>query len=104
MLNLVEGWTAPINEQLLLDGAPANLTGFTAVLQLYPAGARSPKTLTGTTSIVSASIGTVQFLPGTNDLLATESPYAVRWVITVSPGQFAYAPSGAPSVWIVRRP
>lgn len=103
MLNLVEGWTKPINEQILSNGSPYNLSGLTVTLVAYPKGSRTSKTMSGVITVIDAANGKVQFTPAANDLLSIESPYAVRWKMT-NGGVEYFAPQGAPDEWLIRRP
>lgn len=103
MLELIEGWTKPINEQILSNGSPYDLAGLTVSLRVYPKGGRTFKSLSGTVTVIDAVNGKVQFTPASGDLLSIESPYAVRWAI-VNGGVTYFAPQGAPEEWVVRRP
>jgi hypothetical protein len=100
---LVEGWTDPINQQLLNDGAAVNITGCTIALLLYDkAGVLI--TLTGTTSIVDAATGKVRFSPGSSDLTVARSPIKARWRVTDSSSKVSFFPNDPPDVWTVRKP
>lgn len=104
MLELIEGWTKPINEQILNNGTPFDITGLTVTLKLYPKGGRTTKTLAGSVSVPSPTTGAVAFAPAAGDLLSIESPYAVRWQLSNGAGVVYFAPQGAPDEWVVRRP
>lgn len=104
--NLVEGHTERIVETLLADGVAMNLTGKTVTLLLYD---RQGNQITygGSSGIVTAADGTVYFDPASTDLLASKSPYSVRWKVTTA-GKVAYWPegpsNGAPGIWNVAKP
>ena len=100
---LVEGWTDPITQQLLNDGAAVNLTGCTVELLLYDANGRAI-THSGAASVFEAATGKVKFQPGASDLLASKSPLRVRWKVTDDADEISYFPNASADVWIVRKP
>ncbi len=101
--NIVEGWTSPINQQLMSDNVPFDLTGMTVVFQLFDLyGAPIP--FTGTYSVTTANLGKVQFQPAANDLLASKSPYQVRWKVTDGVGKVSFFPRNQTDQWTVRKP
>ncbi len=103
---LVEGWTERIVETLTTDGVAQNLTGLTVTMLLYD-NTDTKITYGGTSGIVSAAAGTVYFDPASTDLLASKSPYSVRWKVTDGSGKVAYWPAGqsdAPVKWNVDKP
>ena len=103
MLDLVAGWTGPIDEQLLADGAAADLTGCTVSLVLCRHDG-SLLTLTGTVSITDYVNGKVRFEPAATDLVFAMRPYRARWMVTNILGRVVYFPDGEPEYWMVRQP
>lgn len=100
---LVEGWTSPINQQLLSDGLPFDLTGMTVVFQLFDLYG-GVVGFSGSYSVTNASLGKVQFQPAAGDLVATQSPYQVRWKVTDGSGKISYFPRQQTDQWTVRKP
>lgn len=103
---LVEGWTERIVEQLTSDGAVQDLTGLTVALQLYD-NTDTAVSYAGSSGTVSAASGTVFFDPAAGDLVASKSPYRVRWKVVDGAGKVAYWPAGqndAPVKWNVDKP
>ena len=101
--DFVEGWTEPINYQLLADGVAQNLTGMTVALVGYQnAGKLFP--FGGSVSVTDAVNGKVVFTPAAADLVAKGSPYNIRWKVTDSLGKIAYFPNQSPEVWVVQLP
>jgi len=100
---LVEGWTDPITQQLLNDGAAVNLAGCSVALLLYDANGRAISH-TGSATILEAATGKVKFEPGASDLVASKSPLRVRWKVTDGADEVSYFPNASADVWIVRKP
>ena len=100
---LVEGWTERITYQLGADGAAPNLTGMTCVLLLYDKN-RALKTYAGASGIETAATGIVYFDPTAADLVASQSPYSIRWKVTDGSGKVSYFPNADAAVWYVRKP
>lgn len=100
---LVEGWTDPITQQLLNDGAAVNITGCTVALLLYDRSGVAIS-LGGSTSVVTATTGTVKFSPGASDLKAARSPIKARWKVTDGTGKISYFPNAGADTWTVRKP
>lgn len=110
-LELVEGWTERILDKLWkIDSTTGiasaeNLTGMTVQILIYPRGSTTAKTLSGSQyGIVTAASGEVYYDPNAGDLVASESPYKVRWKVTDSGSDIAYFPNGDAEQWIVRKP
>jgi hypothetical protein len=102
-INLVEGWTAPIDYTLKADGVAVNVTGCTVVLKLRDRHGTAIA-LAGTLAVVSASAGHVAYSPGAAELLFASSPYSARFQVTDSGGKIAYFPNGGtPEQWKVER-
>jgi hypothetical protein len=103
-LELTEGWTEPITDQLLLDGvATESLSGSTVECLLWDRTGLQ-KTSMGTSSILDAATRKVKFVPGAGKLVASESPYFQRWKVTRATGEIYYHPNGPAVRWIVRKP
>jgi hypothetical protein len=103
MLDLVEGWTEPLNYTLKADGAAVNLTGMTVVLMLYD-NRYNVVTQTGVVSVPSATTGQVRYSPGVGELLSSRSPYNLRWKVTDTASKITFFPIGDMEQWLVRLP
>lgn len=102
-VNLVEGWTDPINDQLLIDGvATESLAGHTVECILYN-NRGILQTGMGTSEIVDAATRKVKFTPGAGKLLNADSPYTQRWKITRPTAQIYYHPNAGSETWNVRK-
>lgn len=97
-LELVEGWTEPINALLRANGAPRNLTGATVTIHLYRDGVVFP--VVGSVTILDALTGSVEYVPDAADLVA--GTYTQRWKVIDVLGEISYHPSGQANVWRVR--
>jgi len=108
MQTLVQGWTERIKTQLVADGAPFDLTGYAtppaSVQMLLYSRLGIPLTFTGSVGLDTPALGIVYFDPGSADLVASQSPYGVRWKITDSAGKSVFFPNGALEEWYVQQP
>lgn len=108
-LELVEGWTDPIDYQLRTRDAAGvvsnlNLAGKTVTLKLYDARDKEFQ-FGGTVQIIVSADGKVRFNPVAGDLRHSLSPYKVRWHVTIdATGKVAMFPRKAPELWTVRLP
>lgn len=100
-VGIVEGWTGNMDFRLLADGEPQNLTGMGVVGVAYNR-LKTPVTLTGDVSILSATGGTVRLTPDASDFLESQSPYELRFMVTDA-GLDVFFPSEEPISVIVRR-
>lgn len=105
-LEIVAGWTDPIDAYLLSDGERVDLTGLTSddvelILvdrhgTLVDAG--------GDVAIVDAAEGLVRYLPDAGDFTAEGSPYKARWKVTSLSDRISYFPSSVDwDTWKVGR-
>ena len=99
-IDLVEGWTEPIEYTILADGAAVDLTGKTVNLLLYDCDQNLLEPA-GELTITDAPTGKVAFTPAAGDLVAAKSPYYVRFHV-VEDGFFA--PNARAEEWHVRKP
>jgi hypothetical protein len=97
--DIVAGTTDYLQFQLLDNGAPIDLSGFTVSLALEDsAGAQVPSP--GTVTIVTAATGKVKLAPtNINVFDATKGPYYARWKLIDSFGKIGYVPSSSRDVW-----
>ena len=102
MEKLVAGWTEPIRQQLLKDGATWDATGLTLGLTLTDKDGAAVTT-TGKVTWDTPSTAIAKFTPSAGDLLASGSPYSATWSVT-NGSQTAYYPNDAPDVWFVHVP
>jgi hypothetical protein len=83
---LVVGWTGPIDLILQSAGSAADLDGCTAELVVQGLG------MSGSTTIVSASAGTVRYAPEPGDF-ASAGRYSARVKVTQSSGKVVFFPN-----------
>ena len=102
-LEVVEGWTSPLDYTLTADGVAVDLTNCTPLLQLWDA-AGALVTLGGTSALITAASGTVRFTPSSTDLLNASSPYTARWKVTDAAAKVSYFPNGSPDLIVVYKP
>lgn len=100
MLEIIEGWTGPIDFALKADGAAIDLNGITVTLTLTGADGVAVDT-TGDVAVLVAAEGTVRYTPDVADLDAAKSPYRARFKLVDGVGAIVYCPSGARDVWRV---
>ncbi len=91
-VDIVEGWSGPIDFQLKENGVAADLTGDTMTAEAVDRR-RQPTTLTGDLSIISATDGKIRLTPDTGDFIASASPYELRFKRTTIAGIVFY-PNG----------
>lgn len=101
VVELVEGWTGPLEFQLLADGTAQDLTGMTVELILKDSEGTAITT-TGDITVTGAATGEVTYAPDSADLAAAASPLASRFKVTDGSGKVVYFPSGEPDRWFVR--
>jgi len=99
-LEIVAGWTGPVDFALKADGAAINLAGITVTLLLSGSDGVTVDT-TGDVTILSEPGGTVRYLPDAADLSAALSPYKARFKLVDGTGAIVYVPSGTRDVWKV---
>ena len=100
--HFVEGWTTPIEYQLLSCGLAINLAGATVTLQAYGAGdVLLP--LAGTVVVTSSTGGIVEFRPAAADLTQARGEFHVRFKILDAAGKTSFCPSCSAETWIVQR-
>jgi hypothetical protein len=103
----VEGWTAPRDFALTIDGTAPDLTGWTVTLILRTnlgAAVTSPGAVTLLTQS-GATLGQVRYTPGSGKLLAAEGPYTAHFELA-SGGTKRYFPNvhrGEAMLWHVTR-
>ena len=104
-LEITEGWTAPIDYQLLDDGVAVDHTGFTVALILKDAFGGAPSTTsTGEVAYLTSTDAKVRYQPSSGDLRASRSPYTARFKVTDGAGKIAFYPQGAAERWDVIAP
>jgi hypothetical protein len=101
-----QAWTEPILYALTQNGNPLNLAGLTVALVGDQTLNRqlTPISFAGTVGISNATEGIVYFNPAATDLVATSSPYYVRWQITDGSVLVSFYPRLNPITWIVQNP
>jgi hypothetical protein len=99
--DVIEAWTGPVDYQLRVNGAPLDLSGMTVELILRRAD-RSIVSSTGDVSILSATDGTVRYLPDANDFVARRGPYLARFKVTDALSRVVFFPNAEAEVITVR--
>jgi hypothetical protein len=100
-VEIVEGWTGPLDFELLSDGTPQNLTSIGVSGRALDRDKQSV-TLTSDVTIVTATEGLVRLTPDTGDFSASGSPYELRFMATDGAGGIVFYPSGEGITLIVR--
>ena len=100
--DVVAGWTAPIDIDLLSRGASPSgtMVGMTAALILRDPASGVTLDTTGDVTIPDTATWTVRYSPDAADLIP--GVYRGRVKITDSGGLIAYFPSDEWDVWIIR--
>jgi len=102
ILDVVEGWTGPIDVQLLNDGqvpeTPMDQMGVELILR-DSTGALVD--IQGAVTVLDADTWTVRYVPDANDL--KEGAYTGRFKVTDGFDQVGFFPSGIWDSWIVRK-
>jgi hypothetical protein len=100
--SFVEGWTAPIDYQLLKNRLPFNGTGMTVSLELRDkSGAVVAET--GSTNWLDPTQSTVRYIPAAADLTFARSPMRVRFKV-VNGSEVVFFPRSEAEEWIVGLP
>ena len=92
-----EGWTAPIEYDLLNDGASFDGSGMTPGIALMDKDGKSVP-VAGSVEWAAASLSRIRFNPDANDLLAAKSPYTVHFRVTDALRTATY-PQGEGFIW-----
>jgi hypothetical protein len=102
-LQVRQGWTERIRMALTINGGTViNLTGMTLAL----VGKDRDSTdisFAGSVGTDDAAGGIIYLDPGAADLLASRSPYRLRWSVTAN-SKTAFFPHDEPMFWIVELP
>jgi hypothetical protein len=101
-VGIVEGWSGPLDFELLNDGAIQNLTSMTVTGQAFNR-LKQAVTLTSDVTILSATDGQVRLTPDTGDFVESGSPYELRFKVVDGSSQIVFFPSDEPISLIVRR-
>ena len=102
-IDVIEGWTGPLEFILLADGSAVDLTGITSAVTEAKRLNGTAITLTGTTAVSDAANGKVKFSPAAADLKEADSPASVRFKVTDGSSKITYFPSGDAFTWKIRK-
>ena len=102
MINLVEGWTVPIDYVVKADGTAVNLATHTAIAIQAKDKHGVAITLAGAVSFYNRSSGVVRYSPTASDFDANHSPYYVRFKIADSDDKYAFFPDAEGEKWVIR--
>ena len=96
--SMVQGWSHPVTDQLLIDGTARDLTGATVAIYFEDCHGKV-RTPQGTVEITDAATGRVSYTPHVEDLMTDGSPLRQRWRVTEADGSVSFHPSGSPVRW-----
>lgn len=100
--SFVEGWTSPIDYQLLKNHLPFNGTGMTVSLELRDkSGVVVAET--GPTNWLDATQSTVRYTPAAADLVFAKTPMRARFKV-VNGAEVVFFPRGEAEEWIIYLP
>ena len=102
-IDVIEGWTGPLEFILLADGSAVDLTGITSVAAEAKRLDGTTITLGGTTQVSDATSGKVKYNPIAGDLKEVDSPALVRFKVTDGSSKITYFPSGDAFTWKIRK-
>lgn len=100
-VEIVEGWSGPLDFSLLNDGVAQNLTGITITGQATNRLAQLVD-LSSDVTVLSATDGQVRLTPDTGDFPAEQSPYELRFKAVDGTNAIVFFPSGEAITLIVR--
>ena len=103
MLEIVEGWTGPVDMQLKKNGAPVDLTGCTVSLILRGSDGVAIDTAADV-SVLEVATGKVRYLPDAEDLVAAKTPHWARFKVTDASSKNVFFPSDRAMRWTVYQP
>jgi hypothetical protein len=99
---ITEGWTAKLPFTLTADGTALNGTGFTLSACVVTGNDDTEVSTVGKFNWTSAASGTVYYKPGASDLLASKSPYRIKFEVTDGAGDIVYFPNGDANEIVVK--
>ena len=100
-IEIVEGWTGPVDVRLDADGSPVDLAGMTVALVLHDAYGSTVLT-TGAIFLSSSTGWKVTYSPlTTGDLVAARGPYGAHFKVTDTGGKIVFFPSAKADPWFV---
>lgn len=92
-VEIVEGWTGPLDFQLLNDGAAQDLTSMTVTGQARNR-LNTLVDLSSDVTVISATAGTVRLTPDAVDFESESSPYELRFKVVDVTTAVVFFPSG----------
>lgn len=100
-LDIVEGWTGPIDMQLKVDGTSLVLSTGETVELILKRSDRETVSTTGEVVVVTATCGVIRYSPSVLDFVAKWSPYFARFKVTDATGKIVFFPNARPDTWSV---
>lgn len=101
IIEIIEGWTDPIEFQLTEGGQAIPLSGVTVTLLLRDRTGTTVPT-TSMVTVVDEDDGTVLLTPSNaNMFVAANGPYYARWKLTGAGIVVSYAPTGVRDIWYI---
>ena len=92
---IVEGWTGRLSFQLTEDGDNLNGTGLTVSALDIVGNDGVAVTTTSDFGWITQASGTVYYDPDADDLVASKSPYRLRFQLTDGSSKVVWFPNGA---------
>lgn len=100
-VEFVEGWTGPLDFQLLNDGSAQDLTAMTVTGQARNR-LNAAVDLSSDVTVISATAGTVRLTPDAIDFESESSPYELRFKVVDAATAVVFFPSGEAVTLVVR--
>lgn len=100
-VEFVEGWSGPLDFELLNDGAVQDLTSMTVTGQARNR-LNTLVDLSSDVTVVTATEGKVRMTPDTGDFQSEDSPYELRFKVVDAGLAVVFFPSGEAVNLIVR--
>jgi hypothetical protein len=98
----VEGWTTPIDYQLLKNGAPFDRTGMSIAITLRDKDGVVIPAVGSAAWLGSPAESKVRFTPDATDLTFARSPIGVHFTVTAPDGVASF-PRGHALEWVISR-
>lgn len=102
-IDLVQGWTSPVDFRLDADGVAVDLSGMTVTLVLSTNNGELVS-LGGSTSLLDATGGQVRYTPSTGGGDFVKGSFRGRWQVVDGDSKVVYFPNGEADTWNVRQP
>lgn len=99
---ITEGWTMKLPFTLTADEVAIDGSGLTLSDCIVTGNDDTEVSTVGKFNWTSAAVGTVYYKPGASDLLASKSPYRIKFVVTDGAGDVVTFPNADANEIIVK--